>query len=85
MATTAADQVFIDTNVLVYASRPSAPEHAAARVALAEIETTGARVWISQQVLRDYLAVVTRPQATHRRCRWRPPWTMPDVSARRSR
>jgi predicted nucleic acid-binding protein len=64
MSTTNADQIFIDTNVLVYASRPSAPEHTAAREALAAIETSGRRVWISPQVLREYLAIVTRPQAT---------------------
>lgn len=33
MTTTVADRVFIDTNVLVYASRPTAPHHAAARAA----------------------------------------------------
>lgn len=61
---TDADPVFLDTNVLVYASRPTAPEHAAARAALGAIEASGAAVWISPQVLREYLAVVTRPQAT---------------------
>jgi predicted nucleic acid-binding protein len=63
MATTVADRVFIDTNVLVYASRPTAPEHVAARAALARVETSDCAVWISPQVLREYLAVVTRPQA----------------------
>jgi len=38
MATTVADRVFIDTNVLAYVSRPSAPGHAAARSGLAGIE-----------------------------------------------
>lgn len=64
MATTDADPVFIDTNVLVYVSRPSAPEHIVAVAALAEIEASGCAVWISPQILREYLAVVTRPQAT---------------------
>jgi hypothetical protein len=30
MATTVADRIFVATNVLVYASWPTAPEHAAA-------------------------------------------------------
>jgi predicted nucleic acid-binding protein len=64
MATTAAEPVFIDTNVLVYASRPTAPQHEAARAALAAVEARGGTAWISPQVLREYLAVVTRPQAT---------------------
>ena len=64
MATTVVDRVFIDTNVLVYASRPTAPEHAAARAALAGAEASDSAVWISPQDLREYLAVVTRTQAT---------------------
>jgi predicted nucleic acid-binding protein len=63
MVATAGD-VFIDTNILVYASRPSAPEHGAARAALVAIEASGKTAWISSQVLREYLAVVTRPQAS---------------------
>lgn len=64
MATTDAEPVFIDTNVLVYVSRPTALEHTIAVAALAEVEASGCIVWISPQVRREYLAVVTRPQAT---------------------
>lgn len=60
----AADPVFLDTNVLVYISRPGAAEHPAARAALARLEADGGPLWVSQQVLREYLSVVTRPQAT---------------------
>jgi predicted nucleic acid-binding protein len=60
----AADPVFLDTNVLIYVSRPSAPEHGAARRTLGQLEAEGGALWISQQVLREYLAVATRPQAT---------------------
>lgn len=52
---------FIDTNVLVYATAEGAPFQDKARTAivgLAAIE----RVSISRQVLREYLAVMTRPQ-----------------------
>lgn len=58
-----AERIFIDTNVLVYAAVSAAPAHAAARRALAERHTSGAELWISRQVLREYVAVLTRPQA----------------------
>jgi len=60
----AADPVFVDTNVLVYATRPSSAEHAAARAALNRLEREGSTLWVSHQVLREYLAVVTRPQVS---------------------
>src|SRR2546425_12942730 len=63
-ATMAADPVFVDTNVLVYATRPSSTEHAAARAVLTRLEGEGSTLWVSPQVLREYLAAVTRPQAT---------------------
>ena len=53
MTTTAAERVFIDTNVLVYVSRPTAPGHAAARAALAGAEARDCAEWISPQVLRE--------------------------------
>ncbi len=60
----AADPVFIDTNVLVYASRPSAAQHFAARSSVDRLQEAGAPLWISPQVLREYVSVVTRPQAS---------------------
>ena len=60
----AADPVFVDTNVLAYATRPSAAQHAAAQAALTRLEGEGSSLWVSAQVLREYLAAVTRPQAT---------------------
>ena len=59
-----ADPVFVDTNVLVHATRPSAVQHVTARTALRRLEDEGSRLWVSPQVFREYLAVVTRPQAT---------------------
>ncbi len=52
---------FIDTNVLVYSTAESAPFHQQARAALAR-EATAGPLAISRQVLREYLATVTRPQ-----------------------
>jgi predicted nucleic acid-binding protein len=60
----AADPVFVDTNVLVYATRPSATQHAAALAALTRLEREGSALWVSSRVLREYLAAVTRPQST---------------------
>src|SRR5262245_17021797 len=62
MATTAADPVFVDTNVLVFANVKTAPHHAEARQALQDLATAGAELWISRQVLREYLVTLSRPQ-----------------------
>ncbi len=62
MATTGVSSVFFDTNVLVYANIGSAPLHSVAVQAIEGREQAGIEVWISRQVLREYLAVLTRPQ-----------------------
>jgi predicted nucleic acid-binding protein len=61
-------RVFIDTNVLVYADQPHAAFHTIARNALIAFEAAGDEQWISLQVIRDYLPVVTRvnPSAVER-------------------
>lgn len=64
MATTAGDvdPTFVDTNVLIQAAIVTAPLHAVAVARLAELSAAGAEFWISRQVLREYLAVLSRPQ-----------------------
>jgi predicted nucleic acid-binding protein len=62
MATGDADPAFVDTNVLVYAAVPTAPYHQDARQALRQLHETGTATWVSRQVLREYLAVLSRPQ-----------------------
>lgn len=52
---------FIDTNVLVYSIAETAPFHQQARAALARDAAIGPLA-ISRQVLREYLATVTRSQ-----------------------
>lgn len=52
--------MFVDTNVLVVARSASAPDRQAALAALSRERTATLR--ISRQVIREYLAVVTRPQ-----------------------
>jgi predicted nucleic acid-binding protein len=56
-------QVFIDTNVLVYATVPTSPFHTRAQASLTALWNAGDDLWINRQVLREYAMVVTRPQA----------------------
>jgi predicted nucleic acid-binding protein len=71
MVTTAASPVFVDTNVLVYSMVATAPLHAEARAALDGLRRAGAELWISRQVLREYMATVTRSH----------PWMAPASAA----
>jgi predicted nucleic acid-binding protein len=54
--------LFVDTNVLVQARFAPAPFHARARLALEAGLRGREPLRASRQVLREYLAVVTRPQ-----------------------
>ncbi|MGA2597613.1 MAG: hypothetical protein ABSH09_11570 [Bryobacteraceae bacterium] len=63
MAPTPGSPIFLDTNILVYASFPGAPFYDAARARLGELERAGAVFWASRQVLREFLASTTRPGA----------------------
>ena len=54
--------MFIDTNVLVYERFSGAPQHEAARQRLRRAIDSGEPLRISRQVIREYLAVATRPQ-----------------------
>lgn len=64
MATTDAKlPLFLDTNVLIYASIKEAPEHQAVRGFIEQQLALGTPLYISRQVLREYLAVLSRPQS----------------------
>ncbi len=54
--------MFVDTNVLVNSRIPGAPDHDAARASLERAFRDPEPLRISRQVVREYLAVVTRPQ-----------------------
>ena len=54
--------MFIDTNVLVYSRILEAPQHEKARAMLERALQDEEPLKISRQVVREYLAVVTRPQ-----------------------
>jgi predicted nucleic acid-binding protein len=62
MATTDADAVFVDTNVLVFANTAASPLQREARAALLSRSTSGVQLWVSRQVLREYIATLSRPQ-----------------------
>jgi predicted nucleic acid-binding protein len=62
--TTAADRILVDTNVLVYASLRNSAWHAPAIQALHAELQSGAELWVNRQILREYLAVLTRPGTT---------------------
>ena len=55
--------MFIDTNVLVQSRHIKAPEYFHARAMLVRAAGETEPLRISRQVLREYLAVVTRPQS----------------------
>lgn len=59
--TTGGSRILVDTNVLVYASLRQSPWHSQAIQSLHSQLQAGAEIWVSRQVLREYLAVLTRP------------------------
>ena len=59
----AAEPLFVDTNVLVYANVQESPWHEQALAAITSAHQAGRMLWISRQVMRKYLVTMTRPQA----------------------
>jgi predicted nucleic acid-binding protein len=57
-----AKKIFLDTNILVFSTAIRAPLHQTARQAIQEQYAAGAEIWISRQVLREYLVTLSRPQ-----------------------
>jgi predicted nucleic acid-binding protein len=60
--TVVAEPTFLDTNILVYASVDASPFHAAALSTVAALEQDNVPLWISRQVIREYLATLVRPR-----------------------
>ena len=54
--------MFVDTNVLVYSRIIEAPLHHVARESLERVRLSNEPLRISRQIIREYVAVVTRPQ-----------------------
>jgi predicted nucleic acid-binding protein len=55
--------VFVDANVLIYADLVSSPFHVLARKRLSDLHAAGAALWISGQIIREYLVALTRGQS----------------------
>lgn len=60
--TTNGKSIFVDTNILTRATIDSAPLHAEARQVLDDLWADGHKLCISHQVIREYVANLTRPQ-----------------------
>ncbi|HEX8230710.1 MAG TPA: PIN domain-containing protein [Chloroflexia bacterium] len=54
--------LFLDTNVLVYASLAHSPLSLKAQQAIQSHRQVGSDIWISRQIIREFLATLTRPQ-----------------------
>lgn len=54
--------MFVDANVLVYADLASSPFYAVARRRLIEMNEARVRLWVSPQIVREYLVAITRGQ-----------------------
>ena len=61
--------MFIDTNALIYMQVPETPNHRTARSRIEIARDNNEPLRISRQIVREYLAAVTRPQS------WRDPIT----------
>ena len=57
-----ANSIFIDTNILVYANIKSSPMHNAALSAIEKLYRANKPIWISRQVIREYISILSRPQ-----------------------
>ncbi|MEW6492604.1 MAG: PIN domain-containing protein [Cyanobacteriota bacterium] len=62
MVSSGDDSVFLDTNVLIYANVATAPLHQTAVEAIQQLYEANIDLWISRQVLREFIATLTRPQ-----------------------
>jgi len=56
-------KAFVDTNVLIRSLTTTAPLHHEADALLKRVRGEDAELWISRQVIREYIAQSTRPQA----------------------
>lgn len=54
--------VFLDTNILIRANVVTAPLHQPILDSVLKLRDAGIPLWISRQVLREYMVVVTRSQ-----------------------
>lgn len=63
MATTNDNLLFLDTNILVYAAVAESPYHGACVHFLKEQRHSGVKLVVSRQVLREFMATLSRSQS----------------------
>jgi predicted nucleic acid-binding protein len=61
MTLTDVKKLFVDTNVLIFATNSASPWHLAVSDTLQEARRSGIELIISPQVIREYLVAATRP------------------------
>lgn len=54
--------IFLDTNILLRFNIIEMPEHAQVRLAVERLIQDDYQLWISRQIVREFSAVLTRPQ-----------------------
>lgn len=54
-------RAFVDTNVILRALQATLPLHVEATMLIANARQDGYELWVSRQVLREYIVQVTRP------------------------
>ncbi|MEC4885106.1 MAG: type II toxin-antitoxin system VapC family toxin [Scytonema sp. PMC 1070.18] len=57
-------KIFIDTNILIFATNTRSPWYEMANISLQNARETGIELFVSPQVLREYLAAATRLNMT---------------------
>jgi len=60
-------QIFVDTNILVFANVLTSPFHENAKAKLIELAENNCELIISNQIIREYLAVLSRPDVNGKR------------------
>lgn len=60
MATTGAEPIFVDTNILAYSKLAASPLQSIAQSKLDDLAAAGHPLCISRQILREYLACLSR-------------------------
>lgn len=68
-------KVFVDTNVLLRATLAQFPLHQQANQLVRDQIKDDAELWISRQVIREYIAQVSRPQT------FMPPMSVPQIES----
>jgi predicted nucleic acid-binding protein len=61
MTQTVGNKIFVDTNILVYSSLNLFPLYGRANQRMAELMAQNNEIWLSRQVIREYIVNMTRP------------------------